>query len=52
MHQGIAYVHAEFAAVLSSVFMEPGDQLVPGHLLQSLDLKHTETWALKLQCFF
>lgn len=43
MHQEAAYMHAEFAALLSSVFMEPGDQLVPGHLLQSLDLKHTET---------
>lgn len=37
-YKGVAYVHAEFAAVLSSVFFEPGDELRPGHLLQSLDL--------------
>lgn len=37
-YEGVAYVHAEFAAVLSSVFFEPGDELRPGHLLQSLDL--------------
>lgn len=38
MYKDVAYVHAEFAAVLSPVFFEPGDELKPGHLLQSLDL--------------
>lgn len=41
----IAYVHAEFAAVLSSMFFVPGDQLSPGHLLQSLDLNTKKHWC-------
>lgn len=37
-------MHAEFTAVLSSMFFEPGDQLIPGHLLQSLDLNTQKHW--------
>lgn len=36
---GEAYVNAEFSAVSTAVFLEPGDELSSGHLLQSRDLK-------------
>lgn len=37
-HGGSAYVHAEFAAPLPTMFLEPGGELGPAHLLQGLDL--------------
>lgn len=35
----VAYVHAEFAAGFVPMFLEPGEELVSAHLLQSSDLK-------------
>lgn len=43
-HRGSAYVHAEFAAPLPPMFLEPGGELGPAHLLQGLDLDRDRRW--------
>lgn len=42
----VAYVHAEFAAGFVPMFLEPGEELVSAHLLQSSDLKKSQEVTL------